>query len=106
MVATVALVVASVLVVANLLLGFAVQQRVVDTSAVRWVHHGLFFLVAASATAAVALGLLTRTWGVLALVPALGAWVVLPRTTGGTTRHRRLALGVMPFYALALVLVR
>ena len=105
MVASVALVTATLLFGLNLLLGVAVQERLVDTSGVRWVHHGLFFLVAASAVAAVALGLLTRTWGVLALSPALAAYVVLPRTRGGTTRHRRLALGVVPFYALALVLV-
>jgi hypothetical protein len=72
---------------------------------VRWLHHALFFAVAASAVLEVAVGLLTRTWGALALAPALGAWLVMPRLAGGTTWHRGAALGVMPFYALALLLV-
>ncbi|RKS72451.1 hypothetical protein CLV35_2695 [Motilibacter peucedani] len=89
----------------NVLLGVLVQRRLVDTSGVRWLHHALFFAVAASATAAVGAALLTRTWPALLLAPALGAWLVMPRLPGGTTRHRATALGVMPFYALALVLV-
>ena len=96
---------ATALFAANLALGVLVQQRLVDTARIRWVHHALFLAVAASAAATVAAGVLTRTWGVLALLPALVAWALLPRTRGGTTRHRALALGVVPWYALAAVLL-
>lgn len=106
MVASLALGAATLLFGANLLLGVLVQSRVVSTAAFGWVHHVLFFLVAAAAVAAVAVGLLSRRWGVLPLVVPVAAYAVLPRYAGGTPRHRRLALGVVPFYALALVLVR
>lgn len=103
---TVALVVlATLLFLANLALGGLVQTHAVDTSGARWVHHTLFFLVAASAVLALGVGLLASRWGILALTPALAAYAVLPRLPGGTPRHRGLALAVVPFYVLALVLV-
>lgn len=95
---------ATLLYVANLVLGLLVQRGTVSTRGVRWVHHVLFAAVAGSAAATVAAGLLTRTWWVLPLLPALVVWSLLPRTRGGTPRHRALALAVMPCHALAAVL--
>ncbi|MFL0457111.1 hypothetical protein ACH0CV_07195 [Brachybacterium paraconglomeratum] len=92
---------------ANALLGASVAARLLDTSEVRWVHHGLFTATAATTCAALGIGTLRRDPSALALVPALGALVLLQRHGARPLgRHSRDALLAVPFYATALFLSR
>jgi hypothetical protein len=65
--------------------GAGAQLGVIDTSSVRWVHHGLFG--ASIVTALAALLTTTRRAERVALVPAVAVLAGLPRTKGGTRAH-------------------
>ncbi len=65
--------------------GAGAQLGVIDTSSVRWVHHGLFG--ASLATAVAALAMTRRRSERTALVPAIAVLSTLPRTKGGTLAH-------------------
>jgi hypothetical protein len=94
---------ATVLFLANFVLGVLVQFGVVDTKPFRWLHHALFFAVFASAAFAVGVGLLQGAAYAWALLPVLGLFVVLPRVRAGTYGHAALAGTALMFYVTALV---
>jgi peptidoglycan/LPS O-acetylase OafA/YrhL len=94
---------ATMLFVANFLLGILVQLRLVDTKPFRWLHHALFFAVFVSAAAAVAVGFWQAAPYRWALAPVLALFAVLPRVRAGTAGHAALAVGAMIFYAAGLV---
>lgn len=86
----------------NLLLGVAVQLRLVSTRRHRWVHHALYaivfgFALAASAVAWAAAG--PERWPLLGVVAILAAF---PRARGRTLAHATLGLAGAAAYALAL----
>lgn len=93
---------ATLLFLANFVLGLLVQFRIVDTKPFRWLHHALFFAVFFSAAAAVLAGFY---WGApyrWTLLPVLGLFAVLPYVRAGTRGHRALACAALVFYAVGL----
>jgi protein-S-isoprenylcysteine O-methyltransferase Ste14 len=96
--------VAAALFAANLLLGVLVQFNVVDTKPFRWLHHALFFLVAASAAIAAAWGIWQgEPYGWL-LLPVLALYFFLPKIRAGTLGHAALAGFASIFYAAGFAL--
>lgn len=95
---------ACALFLANFALGVLVQLGLVDTKPFRWLHHALFFLVAASAVAATVAGFLAAEPYRWTLLPALALFVVLPRVRAGTAGHAALACGALVCYVAALTL--
>lgn len=92
---------------ANFGLGLSVASGAVDTSSVRWVHHGLYILTATVTTSAVVLGALRRDRAALALAPTALPLVLLQRHGAlPLGRHARNAVLAAPFYATALILSR
>lgn len=92
---------------ANALLGVSVATRLIDTSEVRWVHHGLFTATAVATSAALGLASFRRDSSALALAPAIGVLALLQRHGAHPLgRHSRDALLAAPFYATALFLSR
>lgn len=96
---------ATVLLLANVALGVSVATGVLDTGGFRWIHHAVFFAVAASTAAAAVVGLVHRSAYVVALVPALVVYAVLPRFAGGSPRHTALAVVAVACQAAALALI-
>src|SRR3712207_1310945 len=94
---------ATVLFLANFALGVFVQFGVVDTKPFRWLHHGLFFAVFASAALAVGVGFLQEAPYRWALLPVLALFMLLPRVRAGTAGHAALASCAMIFYVTGLV---
>lgn len=94
---------ATMLFVANFLLGILVQFRLVDTKPFRWLHHALFFAVFASAAAAAVVGFWQGAPYRWALLPVLVLFTVLPRVRAGTAGHAALAVAALVFYAAGLV---
>ncbi|WP_119067325.1 hypothetical protein [Rubrobacter indicoceani] len=90
---------------AAFLLGVAVQTGLLDTAEFRWLHHALFFGVAATAVAAVAFGVVSGEAYGWALLPVLGLYVIFPRVRAGTFGHGLLAVVALAFYALGFVLI-
>jgi hypothetical protein len=85
--------------------------RLVDTSRLRWLHHGLYV----STFVLTALAVLTGMWAdprgsarrsALALAPALVPMAAIPYIGTHTRRHPIGALAAAPFYGLALVASR
>ncbi len=97
--------IASALFALTFVLGVLVQSGYVRTRSFRWVHHALFFLVAASAGLAALVGVLSGEGYGVALIPALGIYLVLPRVRAGTLGHGILAVAALVFYATGLVLI-
>ncbi len=91
--------VATSLFAANFLLGILVQLHIVDTKAFRWLHHALFFAVAASAALAAAWGMFHGELYGWLLVPVLILYFFLPRIRAGTVGHAALAGFALFFYA-------
>ncbi|RLY94517.1 hypothetical protein CWC38_06280 [Kocuria tytonicola] len=90
---------------ANCALGTSVAAGWVDTSDVRWVHHGLYTTTACLTAAACAAGLRNRSATSLALLPTLAPLVLLQRHGARPLRrHTRDALAAAPCYAAGLVL--
>jgi hypothetical protein len=94
---------ATLLFLANFVLGVLVQFGVVDTKPFRWLHHALFFAVFASAALAVGVGFLRDAPYRWALLPVLALFAVLPRVRAGTPGHVALASAAMIFYAAGCV---
>ena len=94
---------ATVLFLANFVLGVLVQFGVVDTKPFRWLHHALFFVVFASAAVAVGVGFLQAAAYRWALLPVLGLFAVLPRVRAGTRGHAALASAALILYATGCV---
>lgn len=88
---------------ANFLLGILVQFRVVDTKPFRWLHHALFFAVAASAGTAAAWGIWNREPYGWLLLPVLVLYYFLPKVRAGTVGHAALASFALIFYAAGFV---
>lgn len=82
---------------ANFVLGVLVKLGVVGTF--HWLHHGLFFLVCASAVIAVLVGFRNGKPYRWALLPALIIFAVLPTFEGGSAAHIALACTALVFYA-------
>ncbi len=94
---------ATLLFLANFVLGVLVQFGVVDSKPFRWLHHALFFAVFASAALAVGVGFLQDAPYRWALLPVLALFAVLPRVRAGTPGHVALASAAMIFYATGCV---
>ncbi|WP_375387014.1 hypothetical protein [uncultured Amnibacterium sp.] len=87
--------------VANVLLGTAVQTRLIDTSRHRWTHHALYIVTSTLTVAAVAGGIALRSPRALLLAPALLPLALLPRV--GHQAHAVTGLAAAPWYAGALL---
>jgi len=94
---------ATVLFLANFVLGVLVQLRIVDTKPFRWLHHALFFAVFASAAVAAGVGFLQGAPYRWVLLPVLVLFAVLPRVKAGTRGHAALASGALILYATGFV---
>lgn len=91
----------------NCSLGISVAQRWVDTSNVRWVHHGLYILTAITTAAAFSACAARRSPAALALAPAAAPLFLLQHHGARPLRrHTRDALLAAPCYAAGLVLAR
>ncbi len=93
---------ATLLFLANFVLGLLVQFGVVNSKPFRWLHHALFFAAFVSAAAAVLAGFYWDESYRWALLPVLGLFVVLPYVRAGTRGHAALACASLFFYAIGL----
>lgn len=92
---------------ANLALGLSVAAGRVDTSEVRWVHHGLYILTCTLTASALAVGAARGRTGVAALAPAAVPLFLLQRHGAHPVRrHGGEALAAGPFYVGALLATR
>lgn len=90
---------------ANCALGASVAARWVDTSNVRWVHHGLYIVTSATTAAAAVVAGVTRSPAAIALAPAAVPLFLLQRHGARPLpRHTRDALAAAPCYVAGLVL--
>ncbi|RKQ36822.1 hypothetical protein [Kocuria tytonis] len=90
---------------ANCSLGGSVALGWIDTSNVRWVHHGLYIVTCSLTAAACVAGLRERSTTWLALLPALAPLFLLQRHGARPLqRHTRDALAAAPCYAAGLAL--
>jgi hypothetical protein len=88
---------------ANCLLGLGVATRLIDTSRVRWVHHGMYIATSTLAGAAVSSLLWSRNRAGLLLLPAAVPLAVIPYAGTGGRRHPLVALSAAPFFVASLV---
>ncbi len=92
---------------ANVGLGLSVATGRVDTSNVRWIHHGLYILTVSMTASSLLLGAVRGERAALALAPSILPLVLLQRDGARPLgRHARNAVLAAPFYATALVLSR
>lgn len=96
--------VAAALFAVTFLLGVLVQSGYVRTKEFRWVHHALFFGVAASAVLAALVGIVAGEAYGVALIPVIGIYLILPRVRAGTFGHGLLAVIALTFYLGGFVL--
>lgn len=90
---------------ANCSLGISVAKRWVDTSNVRWVHHGLYILTTATTCTAFLACTVRRSPAALALAPAaLPLFMLQHHGARPLGRHTRDALSAAPCYVAGLVL--
>ncbi|NUL46127.1 hypothetical protein F7P69_13120 [Cellulosimicrobium funkei] len=90
---------------ANCTLGAAVAFRWIDTSSIRWVHHGLYTVTVTTTAVAVLACTARRSLAAVALVPATVPLLLLQRHGARPlNRHTRDALAAAPCYAAALLL--
>ena len=90
---------------ANCTLGGSVALGWIDTSRVRWVHHGLYIATSSLTAAACAAGLRERSAASAALLPAVAPLFLLQHHGARPLqRHTRDALWAAPCYAAGLVL--
>ncbi|MDR7374857.1 hypothetical protein [Kocuria rhizophila] len=90
---------------ANCALGGSVALGLLDTSNVRWVHHGLYIATSSLTAAACVAGLKARSTTPLALAPALAPLFLLQRHGARPLRrHTRDAIAAAPCYVAGLVL--
>lgn len=89
----------------NCSLGVSVATRWVDTSDVRWVHHGLYIATVAATCAAFLACTARRSPAAFALAPAAVPLFLLQRHGASPLRrHTRDALLAAPCYVAGLVL--
>ena len=89
---------------ANCALGASVAAGWVDTSNVRWVHHGLYVMTSVTTAAAVLSLLGRRSPAAVVLAPAaLPLFMLQHHGARPLSRHTRDALRAAPCYAAALV---
>jgi hypothetical protein len=86
---------------ANVALGTAVQTRVLDTSAHRWVHHALYIVTSTATVAAIVGAFAQRSPRGWLLTPALIPLALLPRI--GHDAHALTGIAAAPWYAGALL---
>lgn len=100
---------AAVAYTANVALGTAVATRLIDTSNVRWVHHGLYIATCATTAAA---GIAALVWGrprrasrraAFALLPAAVPLAAIPSLGTHGRRHPLTALAAAPFLLAGLI---
>lgn len=84
---------------ANVALGLAVATRLVDTSRVRWVHHGLYVTTSVSAGAACSSLVWSSSRAGWRLLPATVPLAVIPYVSARSRRHPLIALSAAPFFA-------
>ena len=90
---------------ANCALGASVAAGWVDTTNVRWVHHGLYVLTSATTAMSVLSFAVRRSPAAVALAPSLLPLFMLQRHGARPLRrHTRDALCAAPCYAAGLVL--
>jgi hypothetical protein len=90
---------------ANCLLGASVAARLIDTSRVRWVHHGMYVTTSALAAAAVSSLVWSRSKAGWLLLPAAVPLAVIPFAGTRGRGHPSVALSAAPFFAASLVQV-
>ena len=91
----------------NCALGASVAARWVDTSNVRWVHHGLYVITSTVTAVAWVTAMRERSPVAAALAPTLVPLFLLQRHGARPLeRHTRNALAAAPCYAAGLALAR
>jgi hypothetical protein len=88
---------------ANCLLGLSVATRLIDTSRVRWVHHGMYIATSTLAAAAASSLVWSRSKAGWLLLPAAVPLAVIPYAGTRGRRHPAVALSAAPFFAASLV---
>jgi hypothetical protein len=88
---------------ANCLLGASVAARLIDTSGVRWVHHGMYIATSTLAAAAASSLVWSRSRAGWLLLPAAVPLAVIPYAGTRGRRHPAVALSAAPFFGLSLV---
>ena len=88
---------------ANCLLGAAVAARLIDTSRVRWVHHGMYVATSTLAAAAASSLLWSRSKAGWLLLPAAVPLAVIPYAGTRGRRHPAVALSAAPFFLASLL---
>ena len=88
---------------ANCLLGTAVATRRIDTSRVRWVHHGMYITTSTLAAAAASSLLWSRSRAGWLLLPAAVPLAVIPYAGTRGRRHPAVALSAAPFFLASLI---
>ena len=87
----------------NCLLGASVAARVIDTSRVRWVHHGMYIATSALAAAAASSLVWSRSRAGWLLLPAAVPLAVIPYAGTRGRRHPAVALSAAPFFLASLI---
>ena len=88
---------------ANCLLGTAVAMRWIDTSRVRWVHHGMYIATSTLAGAAASSLMWSRSPAGWLLLPAALPLAVIPYAGTSGRRHPAVSLSAAPFFLASLV---
>ena len=88
---------------ANCVLGASVAARLVDTSRVRWVHHGMYITTSTLAAAAASSLIWSRSKAGWLLLPAAVPLAVIPYAGTRGRRHPAVALSAAPFFLASLV---
>ncbi|MFC0678386.1 hypothetical protein ACFFGH_11095 [Lysobacter korlensis] len=88
---------------ANCLLGVSVATRLIDTSRVRWVHHGMYIATSALAAAAGSSLVWSRSKAGWVLLPAAVPLAVIPYAGTRGRRHPAVALSAAPFFLASLI---
>jgi hypothetical protein len=88
---------------ANCLLGTAVATRRIDTSRVRWVHHGMYITTSTLAAGAASSLLWSRSSAGWLLLPAAVPLAIIPYAGTRGRRHPTVALAAAPFFLASLI---
>ncbi len=88
---------------ANCLLGAGVATRLIDTSRVRWVHHGMYIATSTLAAAAASSLLWSRSKAGWLLLPAAVPLAVIPYAGTRGRRHPTVALSAAPFFLVSVL---
>ena len=91
---------------ANCLLGAAVAARLIDTSRMRWVHHGIYVATSTLTAAATSSLVWSRSTAGWLLLPAAVPLAVIPYAGTRGRRHPAVALSAAPFFVASLIRAR